>query len=68
MTEQLAFTLAAPSLAPSTTLVALPQWLQSWPLFVLTVLAPTLLVGGGFSVLLYTATIRQVLLLAKSQE
>lgn len=55
----------AAAVASSTTLVTLPQWLQSWPLFVLAVLVPTLLVAGGLSVLLYKVTMRKVLLLSK---
>jgi len=57
----------AAALSSSTILVALPQWLQSSPVFVLTVLVPTLLIARGFSKILYRTTLRKVLLLSKSK-
>ncbi len=51
----------AAALASSSTPANLPQWLHTWPYLVLAVLAPTALIAGGCSALLYKTTMRQVL-------
>jgi len=55
------------ALASSATLVALPQWLHTWPYFVLTVLLSTGLIASSFSVLLYKTTMQKVLRLEKAR-
>ena len=49
------------ALASSTTHVALPPYLQTWPAIVLAVLVPTLLVASLGAWLLYKGTMRKVL-------
>jgi hypothetical protein len=55
----------AAALAPSSTPAGLPQWLQPWPILLLTILVPTGIVAGVGSALFYSATIRKVLRLSK---
>jgi len=58
----------AAALASSTTPVALPQWLYTWPYLVLAVLLPTGLIASGLSALLYKTTIHKVLRLKKERK
>jgi len=55
------------ALASATSPANLPQWLHTWQSLVLVVLAPSALVAGGFSWLLYESTIRKVLRLNKER-
>ena len=53
------------ALASPITPATLPQWLHTWPCFMLAVLIPTALVSSGCSALLYKTTMRKVLLVSK---